>query len=121
MIKPIPIVATLSMSRAMIALTNSRVRPPQISKIISIPGNLSVSPIPTAKNVGIVAQCKTMFANQPKVSVETECAFSLIRVNSLFAICLISSIFWIPIKNVSSNFTNLFLAPLWVYVISMII
>ena len=109
------------MSLAIIARANNNVKPPQIRMITSIPGSLSVSPMPTAKNVGTVAQCNTILASHPRVSVEMVVNFSLIMLMTLVTSCSIFSIFVIPIKYMTSNFTNFLFAPLRVYVVCMIV
>jgi len=69
-INPNPIVMILSMSFSTTARKNSRTNPPHKNRIMSRPGVLSDSPVISARKLGKVAQCRTMAANQPKVSAD---------------------------------------------------
>ena len=68
--KPNPIVTTLSMSFCTAALTNNRVKPLHTKSTRSTAGILSVSPLITAKRLGMVAACNTITASQPNVSAD---------------------------------------------------
>lgn len=76
-IKPTPIVMTFSMSFSTTARKNSNTRPDQRNATTSRPGTRSDSPVISARRVGMVAQCNTMAANQPRVSAEIRCRWLL--------------------------------------------
>jgi hypothetical protein len=70
-IKPKPMVMMFSMSRRTTALKNNKISPAHMNMTMSKFGTVSLSPVSKARSVGIVAQCMTTTANQPRVSALT--------------------------------------------------
>ena len=70
-IKPSPMVMMFSMSFKTTALKNNKIRPAHMNMTMSRFGTVSLSPVSSASRVGMVAQCITTTANQPRVSALT--------------------------------------------------
>ncbi len=111
-INPKPIVATLSMSLTITALANNSVNAPQVSRTKSTLGSLSVKLILTANKLGMVAACNIMLANQAIVS-ELITPILLLITNLVCSIHLLTLDISIPIKNMITDYTNPFFAPIW--------